>query len=75
MQDSHSLISRFKSLSGLVLMLGFLLVIVGPGLLWTDWLNNQMFRVGTLLLPRPEAEPINNIRLIQLPANGLFFCL
>ena len=68
MQDSHSLLSRFKSLSGIAVITGFLLVVAGPGLLWTDWLNNQMFRVGTLLLPKPESN--DSIRLIQLPADA-----
>ena len=59
------MISRFKSLTGLALILGLLMVVTGPGLLWTDWLNNQMFRIGTLLLPQPQVD--DRIRLVQLP--------
>ena len=43
-------------------------MVAGPGLLWTDWLNNQMFRLGTTLLPIPD--PVKNVRLIQLPADA-----
>lgn len=63
--DSKSIISRFKSYSGTALILGLVVAIAAPGFLWTDWLNSQMFRVGTYLLPSPPA--VKNIRLVQIP--------
>ncbi len=63
--DSRSILFRFKSYTGAALIVGLLVAIAAPGFLWTDWLNSQMFRLGTHLLPVPEE--VNNVILIELP--------
>ncbi|MDH5766831.1 MAG: protein kinase, partial [Gammaproteobacteria bacterium] len=57
--------SRFKSLTGLVLLTGICLALFSVRLSWLDWADSKMFGLATTLLPTPEQ--VSSIELIDIP--------
>lgn len=66
MLDTRTSVEKFKSFTGVLLMVGLLYALSSP-MQSHGWLDGQLFWLGTQIMKSPE--PVNELVMIELPAD------